>query len=130
MKAKITKRIVDTTAATKATGDIMLWDTEVSGFGVRFWPTGGKIYQVKARVNGKQRWFTIGRHGSWRLWKVALSMTMTVCLESFGNKSCSTHAVKTSAFTFSSNKPNVSKHRLSNAPMTFVRPFACQSCVP
>lgn len=64
MKAKITKRIVDTTAATKATGDIMLWDTEVSGFGIRFWPTGGKIYQVKARVNGKQRWFTIGRHGS------------------------------------------------------------------
>lgn len=64
MKAKITKRIVDSTTADKKTGDITLWDTEVTRFCVRFRATGGKFYALKARVNGKQRWITIGRHGS------------------------------------------------------------------
>ncbi|MFA4994811.1 MAG: tyrosine-type recombinase/integrase [Bdellovibrionales bacterium] len=64
MKAKITKRIVDSLTADKKTGDITVWDTEVSGFGLRCRVAGGKYYAVKVRCKGKQRWVTIGRHGS------------------------------------------------------------------
>jgi hypothetical protein len=41
----------------------VIWDTEVHGFGVRR-QTRDKVYIVKTRVNGKQRQFTIGKHGS------------------------------------------------------------------
>lgn len=40
-----------------------VWDSELKGFGVR--RRAGKItYVVKTRVHGRQRWFTIGEHGS------------------------------------------------------------------
>src|SRR3954463_11498614 len=62
MKLKITKRTVDqlTTAGRAA----MVWDTEVVGFGVRCRPSGARFYVVKMRTGGRQRWITIGRHGS------------------------------------------------------------------
>jgi hypothetical protein len=44
--------------------DVMLWETELKGFGVRCRPSGGKQYFLKLRVGGRQRWLTIGRHGS------------------------------------------------------------------
>ena len=40
-----------------------LWDSRITGFGVRCRATGSS-YFLKARVRGHQRWFTIGRHGS------------------------------------------------------------------
>lgn len=64
MKAKLTKRLIDSLAANKETGDILVWDSEVVGFCLRCRWTGGKFYAVKERSKGKQRWITIGRHGS------------------------------------------------------------------
>ena len=42
-------------------GDV-LWDTELSRFGVRR-RSGSITYFVKARIDGRQRWITVGRHG-------------------------------------------------------------------
>jgi integrase len=62
MEAKITKRTVDQLSRTKC--DSILWDTEIKGFGVRCRRSGAKHYILKTRVGGRQRWLTIGRHGS------------------------------------------------------------------
>src|SRR6478736_6333820 len=62
MKHKITKRTVDGLAATGH--EIVLWDTEVKGYGVRCRRSGAKHYVLKLRAGGRQRWLTIGRHGS------------------------------------------------------------------
>jgi integrase len=55
---RITKRVVDTLQP----GDI-IWDTDVTGFALRCQGK-RKTYVLKARVNGRIRWFTIGRHGT------------------------------------------------------------------
>src|SRR5262249_39210348 len=44
--------------------DLLLWDDQVKGFGVRCRPSGAKYYVLKMRVGDRQRWITIGRHGS------------------------------------------------------------------
>jgi integrase len=59
MEGKITKRAVDQLSA----GNV-LWDTEVKGFGIRCRQSAAKKYILKMRVGGRQRWITIGRHGS------------------------------------------------------------------
>lgn len=56
--ARITKRTVD---ALKP--GALVWDSEVKGFGVRC-QRASKVFVVKTRVAGRQRWLTIGRHGS------------------------------------------------------------------
>jgi integrase len=58
MPPKITKRTVDQVAAG------VTWDREIKGFGVRCRQSGAKYYVLKMRVGGRQRWITIGRHGS------------------------------------------------------------------
>ena len=40
-----------------------VWDTEVRGFGARC-QRRDRVYVVKTRLNGRQRQFTIGKHGS------------------------------------------------------------------
>lgn len=65
-KIKVSKRTVD---ALKATGErFIAWDTDLSGFGVRVGPTGGKTYILKYRVgggrSGRVRWGVIGQHGA------------------------------------------------------------------
>ena len=62
MATKITKRTVDHLSPTSR--DVLAWDGEVKGFGVRCRPTGAKHYFLKIRIGGRQRWITIGRHGS------------------------------------------------------------------
>jgi len=56
---RISKRQVD---ALKP-GDPILWDGTVKGFGVRC-QRAAKVYILKKRVRGKQRWFSIGEHGN------------------------------------------------------------------
>jgi len=62
MQKKITKRVVDATISTNM--DQVIWDTELKGFGLRCRANGGKFYVLKFRASGRQRWATIGRHGS------------------------------------------------------------------
>jgi integrase len=63
MKTKISKRSVDNLSPDN--DDHMLWDIELRGFGVRCRAGGAKHYLLKYRNSaGRQRWYTIGRHGS------------------------------------------------------------------
>ena len=55
---RITKRLVDDL---KPGG--ILWDAETAGFAVRC-QRKAKVYVLKTRIHGQQRWFSIGRHGS------------------------------------------------------------------
>jgi integrase len=62
MPHKITKRTVD--QLSPGSRDVLLWDGEVRGFGIRCRPSGAMHYILKMRAGGRQRWLTIGRHGS------------------------------------------------------------------
>jgi integrase len=55
---RITKRTVDLLKR-----GALVWDLDVKGFGVRRQRT-RKVYLLKARINGRQRWITIGDHGA------------------------------------------------------------------
>lgn len=61
MMAKLTKRTVDQLPASYHA--ISVWDSELKGFGLRISPTGRKVYVVKCRVKGRQKFITIGPHG-------------------------------------------------------------------
>jgi integrase len=62
LQIKITKRTVDALPA--AAVRYTAWDEDLAGFGLRITPTGERVYVLKFRLGGRQRWFTIGRHGS------------------------------------------------------------------
>ena len=57
-RIRITKSVVD-----KLEPDSLVWDSDLRGFGVRC-QRQAKKYVLKTRVHGRQRWFTIGQHGS------------------------------------------------------------------
>src|SRR5207244_1696522 len=63
MARTLTKRTVDALAP-----GATAWDGLVRGFGARCRTGGGRFYFVKYRAGrgrgGRQRWYTIGRHGS------------------------------------------------------------------
>jgi len=61
-RVELTKSNIDALKA--AAYRYTAWDTEMSGFGLRVTPNGRRVYVLKYRVNGQQRWYTIGRHGS------------------------------------------------------------------
>ena len=58
---KITKRAVD--ALRPAERERVVWDDDITGFGVRVHPTGRKVYIVKYRHEGRAVKATIGPHG-------------------------------------------------------------------
>ncbi|MBL4725158.1 MAG: tyrosine-type recombinase/integrase [Rhizobiaceae bacterium] len=57
-KIRISKRVVDNLQPGN-----LVWDTDIVGFAVRR-QRRDKIYALKARVAGRQRWFSIGLHGN------------------------------------------------------------------
>lgn len=63
MRARISKRIVD--EARPGERDVFVWDTAVSGFGLKVTPSGRKVYLFQYRVPGKAapERATIGTHG-------------------------------------------------------------------
>jgi integrase len=56
----LTKTVVD--ALRWSDADYIVWDREVPRFGVRV-RQAGKHYVLRMRVDGRQRWYTIGKHG-------------------------------------------------------------------
>jgi integrase len=60
---KITKRSVES-APIKA-ADYIIWDDDLSGFGVRIFASGKRSYLIQYRAQGRSRRFTIGPHGVW-----------------------------------------------------------------
>ena len=61
----LTTRLVEALPASDR--EIVVWDRELPGFGVRVHPSGSKVYMVHKRSGGKSRRVTIGRHGVWSL---------------------------------------------------------------
>lgn len=61
MKDKITSKFVDSIRHKEK--DQIIWDTELPGFGLRCRVSGSKVYVVKYRISGKQRWMKLGQHG-------------------------------------------------------------------
>ena len=59
---RINKRLVDTIEANGT--DRFLWDSSVAGFGLRVSKSGGISYILQYRIEGRQRRFKIGTHGS------------------------------------------------------------------
>ncbi|WP_119462714.1 site-specific integrase [Rhodospirillaceae bacterium SYSU D60014] len=55
-------QITETAVAALNPGEL-LWDGKITGFGVRR-QKDGRIFVLKYRVGGRQRWYTIGKHGS------------------------------------------------------------------
>ena len=64
-RRKLTQRVVE--ALPTPDRETVWWDRELSGFGVRVYPSGSKVYMVHTRANGKSARVTIGSH---RLWSV------------------------------------------------------------
>ena len=65
-----------TVAALRVERDMVFWDRELTGFGVRVRKSGRKNYVLQTRVDGKLRWFTIGQHG-----RVTVDEARTAALE-------------------------------------------------
>jgi integrase len=61
-RVRIGKRAVDA-AQIPAEGETRLWDEALPGFCLRLYSNGRRVYAVKCRLVGRQRWFTIGEHG-------------------------------------------------------------------
>ena len=59
--SRLTKRYVD--SLKPEASDVVHWDDELSGFGIRVRPSGRKSYIVKCRCRGRQIKMTIGTHG-------------------------------------------------------------------
>jgi integrase len=61
IRKHLTKATVD--AQVPRRREFIVWDDQIPRFGLRVRPTGGKAYVLRLRVDGRQRWYTIGAHG-------------------------------------------------------------------
>ena len=61
--AKLSKRTVE--AAEAQDKDWFIWDDDLSGFGLRNFPSGKRSYLVQYRSGGRTRRYTIALHGAW-----------------------------------------------------------------
>lgn len=62
VRVRLTRRIVE--SAETSTGDRLLWDADVTGFGVRIRPSDRRGYFLQYRFAGRSRRYQIGVHGS------------------------------------------------------------------
>jgi integrase len=62
MKAKLTNRLVDSLQSDPAR-DVLVWDTEILGFGLRVSRGGVKSYVFQYKLHGRARRMTLGEHG-------------------------------------------------------------------
>lgn len=62
MKVRLNKRTIDE-AVYEGPGGCYLWDTQQPGFGVRIYPSGSKSFVVSYWINGRRRFYTIGKYG-------------------------------------------------------------------
>lgn len=62
MRGKIVKRVID--SIEPGSRDQLLWDRDLSGFGLKITPNGARIYLLQYQFAGRVRRYTIGRHGS------------------------------------------------------------------
>lgn len=62
MKGKITKRLVDSVQADPER-DVLVWDTDLAGFGLRVSRGGVKSYVFQYKLHGRARRMTLGEHG-------------------------------------------------------------------
>ena len=58
----LTERTVD--ALSGGGRDVIFWDPELPGFGVRVYPSGAKVFLAQGRGPGGSRRVTVGRHGA------------------------------------------------------------------
>jgi integrase len=58
---RLSKAAVD--ALCPRVAEYVAWALDVRRLGLRVYPNGRKVYVLRLRVDGKQRWFTIGAHG-------------------------------------------------------------------
>lgn len=59
---RLTKRYVDSLRTNGA--DLVVWDDDLPGFGLRVRASGRRYYVAKYRSKGRQRWMTLGLHGA------------------------------------------------------------------
>ena len=62
MADKLTKRKVDA-ATYQGPGRHVVWDSEVSGFGLRLYASGRKAFVLSYRFHGRKRLLTLGAYG-------------------------------------------------------------------
>lgn len=64
MAEKLTKRIIDSTIY-KGDGDSkhIIWDSELTGLGLRVYPSGKKSFVLSYRQNGRKRLMVLGKYG-------------------------------------------------------------------
>ncbi|HEX7184370.1 MAG TPA: tyrosine-type recombinase/integrase [Thermoanaerobaculia bacterium] len=62
MRGKITKRLVDSIQADPER-DVLVWDTDLAGFGLRISRGGVKSYVFQYKLHGRARRMTLGEHG-------------------------------------------------------------------
>lgn len=66
-KKKLTKKIIDAATYEGNAQDnerCVIWDAELSGFGLRIYPNGKKAFILSYRHNGRKRLITIGQYGA------------------------------------------------------------------
>jgi integrase len=64
MAQKIVQRTVKNLTASQG-ASLIIWDSEIKGFGVRITPAGAITFILNYRVHGRQRRYKIGRHPEW-----------------------------------------------------------------
>lgn len=62
-RVRITKTVVNAVKK-PAKGELRIWDKEIKGLCLRVYASGRKVYALKYRIGGTQRWYTLGEHGS------------------------------------------------------------------